>query len=257
MLNVENLYVNYNGIEALRGISFHVETGEIVCLLGANGAGKSTTLRTISGLLTPKAGRIVFHGRDITGLAPEKIVKLGISQIPEGRQVFPGLTVMEHLELGAYVYYSDRSRKDDFKQALEQVFELFPALVDRQKQLAGTLSGGEQQMLAIARGLMSNPRLLLLDEPSLGLSPILVKTIFKIIGRVNGEEGTTILLVEQNARMALSLAQYGYILEVGRIVLEDSSEELIQNEDVREFYLGQKERSVRGSKRWKRKKKWR
>ncbi len=237
MLNVDNLYVNYDGIEALRGISFHVEAGEIVCLLGANGAGKSTTLRAISGLLTPKAGHIVFNGRDITGLAPEKMVKLGISQIPEGRQVFPGLTVMEHLELGAYSYYSDRARKDEYKQALVQVFELFPALTDKQKRLASTLSGGEQQMLVVGRALMSQPKLLLLDEPTMGIAPILAREILDTV-RGLPERGISALLVEQNVRAALRIADRGYVLVDGRIALEGTSNDLSGNKDMRAIYLG-------------------
>jgi len=237
VLNVENLYVNYNGTEALRGISFHIEAGEIVCLLGANGAGKSTTLRAISGLLTPKSGRIIFHGRDITGLAPEKVVKLGISQIPEGRQVFPGLTVMEHLELGAYHYYSNRSRKDDFKQALAQVFELFPTLVDKQKRLADTLSGGEQQMLVVGRALMSHPKLLLLDEPTMGIAPILAREILDTV-RGLPKRGLSALLVEQNAYAALRIADRGYVLVDGRIALEGTSSALLENKDMRAIYLG-------------------
>ncbi len=237
MLKVESLHVNYNGIEALRGISFHVESGEIVCLLGANGAGKSTTLRAISGLLALKSGRIVFSDTDIAGLAPEKIVKLGISHSPEGRQIFPGMTVMEHLELGAYHYYSNRSRKDDFKHYLAQVFELFPALVDKQRQLAGTLSGGEQQMLAVGRALMSQPKLLLLDEPTMGIAPILAREILDTV-RELPERGISALLVEQNAHAALRIADRGYVLVDGRIALQGTSSELLENKDMRALYLG-------------------
>jgi len=253
ILDLKNIEANYGPISAVKGISMTIGKGNITTVLGANGAGKTTVLRVISGIVEPSKGSIEYEGNSIEGIDPHRLVHMGISQVPEGREIFTELTVLENLRMGARA----SKEKESFKTRMEEISTYFPVLMKRPKQLGGTLSGGEQQMLAIARSLMSNPKLLLLDEPSLGLSPILVKTIFKIIGRVNGEEGTTILLVEQNARMALSLAQYGYILEVGRIVLEDSSEELIQNEDVREFYLGQKERSVRGSKRWKRKKKWR
>ena len=237
MLKIENLHVNYGGIEAVRGISFRVEAGEIVCLLGANGAGKSTTLRTISGLLTPKAGRIVFQGRDIIGLAPQKIVKFGVSQIPEGRQVFPELTVMEHLELGAYTYFPDRSRKDDFERARAQVFDLFPSLIDKKKRLANSLSGGEQQMLAVGRALMSQPKLLTLDEPTMGIAPILARGILDTVRQLP-EKGISALLVEQNARAALRIADRGYVLVNGRIALEGTSNELLDNEEMKAVYLG-------------------
>jgi branched-chain amino acid transport system ATP-binding protein len=237
VFSAEGLYVNYDRVEALGGISFHVDAGEIVCLLGSNGAGKSTTLRAISGLLTPKAGRIVFEGRDITGTACGKIVKMGISQIPEGRQVFPGLTVMDNLELGAYHYYSNRSRKGEYKQALAQVFELFPALVDRRRQLAGTLSGGEQQMLAVGRALMSLPKLLLLDEPTMGVAPLLAQEILDTVSRLP-ERGVSALLVEQNAHAALRIADRGYVLANGKIALEGTSSELLANENMVASYLG-------------------
>lgn len=237
MLKVENLYVNYGSIEALRGVSFHVEEGEIVCLLGANGMGKSTILRTISGLLIPKSGSIFFNGHNIAGLSPEKIVKLGISHVAEGRLIFPELTVMEHLELGAYQYYSDRSRKDDFKQAIELVFHLFPVLVDKRKQMARTLSGGEQQMLVIGRGLMSKPKLLILDEITMGVAPILSREILETI-RGLAEKGLSALLVEQNAYAALRVATRGYVLVDGKIALEGSSKELLNNQDMKAVYLG-------------------
>ena len=237
MLNVENLCVNYDGIEAVRGISFHVEEREIVCLLGANGAGKSTILRAISGLLVPKAGHIVFHDKDIAGFAPEKIVRQGISQVPEGRQIFPGLTVIEHLELGAYCYHRDRARKGDFEQTLAHVFELFPALKERQKQLGGTLSGGEQQMLAVGRALMSQPKLLLLDEPTMGLAPMLVREILDTVRGFPGR-GVSALLVEQNVRAALRIANRGYVLVNGKIALEGNSNELLTNKDLTATYLG-------------------
>jgi len=237
MLNVENLYVNYDGMEAVRDISFQVGAREIVCLLGANGAGKSTILRAISGLLVPKAGHIVFHDGDITGFAPEKIVGLGISHVAEGRQIFPRLTVMEHLELGAYCYHRDISRRGNFEQALAQVFELFPRLKERQKQLGGTLSGGEQQMLVIGQALMAQPRLLLLDELSMGLAPMLVHEILDTV-RGFPERGVSALLVEQNVRAALRIADKGYVLVDGRVALVGTSDELLGNRDLVATYLG-------------------
>ncbi len=253
ILELKNIEAYYGPINAIKGISMVVERGDITAILGANGAGKTTVLRVISGIVRPEKGSIEYEGNFIEGLEPHRLVHLGISQVPEGREIFTDLTVYENLRMGA----RSSKKKESYQARLEDVFVYFPVLKERLRQRGGTLSGGEQQMLAIGRSLMSNPRLLLLDEPSLGLAPILVKIIFEIIGKVNMKEGTTILLVEQNARMALSIAQYGYILEVGRIVLEDSSKKLIRNEDVREFYLGQKEKSVRESRRWRRKKKWR
>jgi branched-chain amino acid transport system ATP-binding protein len=233
MLEVENLNVYYGAIHALKGISFHLEEGEIVALIGANGAGKSTTLNTVSGLLRANPGKIVFESEDITETPPQEIVKKGIIQVPEGRKIFSRMTVMENLEMGAYTQ-TDRTV---IEQNLEAVFTRFPRLKERQKQLGGTLSGGEQQMLAMARGLMSKPRLLLLDEPSMGLAPILVEQIFEIIQSIN-EQGTSILLVEQNAQMALSIADRGYVLETGKTVLEGEGQELLQNPLVEEAYLG-------------------
>jgi len=233
LLEVENLHVAYGAIRALQGISFHLDKGEIVTLIGANGAGKSTTLRTISGLLRPIAGDIRFNGQSITKLPPERIVTLGISQVPEGRRIFSRLTVRENLEMGAYTCKDKRQ----IAESMERVFASFPRLKERVNQLGGTLSGGEQQMLAMGRGLMARPTLLLLDEPSMGLSPILVEEIFNIIKRVNAE-GTSILLVEQNAAMALSVAHRGYVLETGRIVLEGKAQELLENPQVRAAYLG-------------------
>jgi len=240
MLNVENLHINYGGAEAVRGISLQVGVGEIVCLLGANGSGKSTILKAISGLLVPKAGHIVFHDSDIAGFAPEKIVGLGISHVAEGRQLFPGLTVMEHLELGAYCYHSDKSRKGDFEQALAQVFELFPRLKERQKQLGGTLSGGEQQMLVIGQALMAQPKLLLLDELSMGLAPIVVH---EILDTVQGfpERGISALLVEQSVRAALRISNKGYVLVDGRVALEGTCDELLDHKDLVATYLGGRE----------------
>jgi len=233
VLEVENLNVYYGAIHALQGISFHVEEGEIVTLIGANGAGKSTTLRTISGLLHPRTGSIRFKDQDITTLPAEKIVRLGISQVPEGRKIFAPLTVRENLLMGAYT----RTDNEQIEQSLQQVFASFPRLKERLSQLGGTLSGGEQQMLATARGMMSEPTLLLMDEPSMGLSPILVEEIFRIIPEIN-QKGTSILLVEQNAQMALSVAHRAYVLETGRIVLSGTAREIGENPQVKAAYLG-------------------
>lgn len=233
LLEVHDLNVYYGAIHALQGINFHLDQGEIVTLIGANGAGKSTTLRTISGLLRPRTGSILFKGQDITVVAPEQIVRMGISQVPEGRKIFAPLTVKENLIMGAYT----RSDKAEIQQSMEQVFTSFPRLKERLNQLGGTLSGGEQQMLATARGLMSRPTVLLLDEPSMGLSPILTEEIFRIIKVINSQ-GTSILLVEQNAQMALSIANRAYVLETGRIVLEGDAREVADNPQVRSAYLG-------------------
>ncbi len=233
MLQVEDLNVYYGAIHALKGISFHLEEGEIVALIGGNGAGKSTTLKTISGLLHPKMGKITFQGDDISFLPPQDIVRRHIIQIPEGRRIFPKLTVQENLEMGAYIFQD----KNQIARDLEYVMEQFPRLRERRKQYGGTLSGGEQQMLAIARGLMSKPNLLLLDEPSMGLSPLLVERIFNIIQDIN-DQGTSILLVEQNAQMALSIADRAYVLETGTVALEGPALDLLQNDMVVEAYLG-------------------
>jgi branched-chain amino acid transport system ATP-binding protein len=234
LLKLENIKTRYGNIRALKGISMDVDTGEIVCLIGSNGAGKSTTLMTISGVLVPVEGDVFFEGRSITGVRPDNIVSMGICQVPEGRLIFPLLSVMENLDMGAYL----RRDREGVKKDIERVFELFPILYDRRKQDGGTLSGGEQQMLAIARALMARPKLLLLDEPSLGLAPIIVDAIFEIIRQIN-EEGTTILLVEQNAQIALQVSSRGYVLETGEIVLSDTSSALIKNEKVRKAYLGE------------------
>ena len=233
LLEVSSLSVSYGAVLALKGISFNIREGEIVTLIGANGAGKSTIINTISGLLKPKNGTIVFEGKRIDRQLPHKIVELGISQTPEGRKIFPNLTILENLELGGYC----RKDKEGVKNDLEKVFALFPRLKERIRQNAGTLSGGEQQMLSIGRALMSNPKLLLLDEPSLGLAPLLVKSIFNTIQEIS-QRGITILLVEQNANMALQIAQRGYVLETGTVVLEDTSQNLLLNEQVKEAYLG-------------------
>ncbi|WP_322805493.1 ABC transporter ATP-binding protein [Thermanaerothrix sp.] len=233
MLEVHNLNVYYGAIHALQGISFHVDEGEIVTLIGANGAGKSTTLRTISGLLRTRTGYIRYKGRDITNTPAQEIVKMGISHVPEGRKIFAPLTVRENLLMGAYT----RNDPNEIQRTMERVFTSFPRLKERINQLGGTLSGGEQQMLAMGRGLMSRPTLLLLDEPSMGLSPILVEEIFRIIQEIN-QQGTSILLVEQNAHMALSIAHRAYVLETGRIVLSGTAKEVAENPMVKAAYLG-------------------
>lgn len=234
MLSVENLAVSYGAISALKGISFGIKEGEIVALIGANGAGKTTILNTVSGLVEPKTGKIIYKGRDITKLVPHEVVKLGISQVPEGRRVFPKMSVLENIEMGAY----SRSDKNGIKEDMDSIFKRFPRLAERKKQLAKTLSGGEQQMLAMGRALMARPQLLLMDEPSMGLAPILVEEIFKIIEEIN-KTGTTILLVEQNAHMALSIANRGYVLETGEIVLKGEASDLAANPEVRKAYLGE------------------
>lgn len=233
MLKIENLVVKYGMIEALKGISFEVKEGEIVTLIGANGAGKTTTLQTISGLLHPSSGSIYLEGEDISKIPSHKIVSLGLAQVPEGRRVFASQTVEENLKLGAY------SKKDKtvINDNLNHVYDLFPRLLERKNQLAGTLSGGEQQMLAMGRALMTNPKIMLMDEPSMGLSPLLVKEIFRIIEDIN-EQGTTVLLVEQNAKMALAIADRAYVIETGKIILEGTGEELSNSEQVRKAYLG-------------------
>ena len=233
MLEVENLNVHYGAIHALKGVSFHLEEGEIVALIGANGAGKSTTLNTISRLNKPTAGDIRYRGESIVETPPQDIVTKGIIQVPEGRRIFPKMSVVENLEMGAYIF-SDRQKID---ADIEMVFGKFPRLRERRKQLGGTLSGGEQQMLAIARGLMARPQLLLLDEPSMGLAPIIVEQIFDIIREIN-QQGTSILLVEQNAQMALSIADRGYVFETGKIVLEGNADDLLEDPMVKEAYLG-------------------
>ena len=233
MLEVENLNVHYGAIHALKGVSFHLEEGEIVALIGANGAGKSTTLNTISRLNKPTVGDIRYRGESIVETPPQDIVTKGIIQVPEGRRIFPKMSVVENLEMGAYIF-SDRQKID---ADIEMVFGKFPRLRERRKQLGGTLSGGEQQMLAIARGLMARPQLLLLDEPSMGLAPIIVEQIFDIIREIN-QQGTSILLVEQNAQMALSIADRGYVFETGKIVLEGNADDLLEDPMVKEAYLG-------------------
>ena len=253
LLTVSNVETFYGPIMALRGVSFRVPAGAIVTILGANGAGKTTILKTVSGVMDPQKGTVLLEGRPIQGLDPDRVARLGLSHVPEGREVFPFLSVRENLRMGAY----NRKDTDGVARDLEMVNEYFPVLRARAEQRAGQLSGGEQQMLAIARALMARPKVMLLDEPSLGLAPKLVKDIFEIIRRINREHGVTVLLVEQNANVALHTADYGYVLELGRIVMEDTCERLLDQDDIREFYLGLKESSVRGTRRWKRKKTWR
>jgi branched-chain amino acid transport system ATP-binding protein len=253
LLSLANVESAYGPIKAIRGVSLKVRQGEIATVLGSNGAGKSTILKTISGVLDPTRGTVLFKGAEITAKDPAEIVRLGLAHVPEGREVFPLLSVRDNLLMGAYT----RHDKDGVARDIEQVFNYFPILRERAGQDAGLLSGGQQQMLAISRALMAQPELILLDEPSLGLSPKLTKEIFEIVVRINRERGTTILLVEQNANMALNAADYGYVLENGRIVMEDRCEVLREKEDIREFYLGMKETGARGERRWKKKKTWR
>jgi branched-chain amino acid transport system ATP-binding protein len=253
LLTVSNVETYYGPIMALRGVSFAVPAGAIVTILGANGAGKTTILKTVSGVMDPQKGTVTLEGRPIHGLDPDRVARLGLSHVPEGREVFPFLSVRENLRMGAYT----RRDADGIARDLEMVVDYFPVLSARAEQRAGSLSGGEQQMLSIARALMARPKVMLLDEPSLGLAPKLVKDIFDIIRRINRERGVTVLVVEQNANIALHTADYGYVLELGRIVMEDTCERLLEKDDIREFYLGLKESSVRGTRRWKRKKTWR
>ena len=249
LLNVES---TYGPVQALRGVSLAVPEGKIVTVLGANGAGKTTTLKTISGIIDPRKGQVKYRGEEIQGRSPDAIVRAGIVHVPEGREVFPLLSVEDNLRMGAYT-----RRDDGVSQDVEAVFGYFPILRERKAQEAGQLSGGQQQMLAIARALLARPSVILMDEPSLGLSPKLTAEIFDIIVRINRERGVTILLVEQNAHMALKIADYSYVLEVGRIVMEDTGARLAEKDDIREFYLGVKAGGVRGQRRWKRKKLWR
>jgi len=252
LLRVNAIETYYGPIQAIHGVSLDVDQGQIVTVLGANGAGKTSVLRTVSGVLDPERGQVIFEGRDIARLPPDKVMRLGICHVPEGREIFPFLTVRENLAMGAY------TRRDSAGVArdTELCFDYFPRLKERESQRAGLLSGGEQQMLAISRALMGSPKLLLLDEPSLGLSPLLVQQIFGIIRRINREQNVSILLVEQNAHMALQTADFGYVLEVGRIVAADNCKNLMQRADIKEFYLGQKEAGARGTRRWKKKRSW-
>lgn len=253
ILQVRNLESYYGPIMAIRGVSLEVRQGQIATVLGANGAGKTTLLKTISGVMDPEKGEILYGGENIAGRNPDRIVRAGIVHVPEGREVFPLLTVEENLKMGAFT----RSDAAGIKADEEMVYSYFPILAERRRQAAGTLSGGQQQMLAIGRGLMGRPKLMLLDEPSLGLSPLLVKEIFQIVRRLNREQGVTMMLVEQNAKVALEVADYGYVMELGRIVMADEASRLLQSKDVQEFYLGVQEQAPRGQKRWKQKKTWR
>ena len=253
LLELANVESAYGPIRAIRGVSLKVRRGQIATVLGSNGAGKTTILKTISGIIDPRKGQVHFRGQDITARDPAQIVQLGLSHVPEGREVFPLLSVRDNLLMGAY----SRSDREGVARDMQTVLDYFPILRERASQDAGLLSGGQQQMLAISRALMARPELILLDEPSLGLSPKLTKEIFEIVVRINREQGTTILLVEQNANMALNAADYGYVLENGRIVMEDSCDRLREKDDIREFYLGLKDTGVRGERRWKKKKNWR
>jgi branched-chain amino acid transport system ATP-binding protein len=252
VLSVRGLKVAYGGIQAVKGVDLEVRAGELIALIGANGAGKTTTMKAITGTLQPAAGEIAYFGRPIRGRGAYELVGQGLAMVPEGRGVFARMTIVENLLMGAYV----RDDKAGIQADIDRMFETFPRLKERAQQLAGTMSGGEQQMLAMARALMSRPKLLLLDEPSMGLSPIMVEKIFEVIRTVHGQ-GTTLLLVEQNANMALNVADYGYVLENGRIVMEDTCERLREKEDIKEFYLGMKQAGARGERRWKKKKTWR
>jgi len=254
ILKIDNLESFYGPIMAIRGVSLEVHKGQIVTVLGANGAGKTTLLKTISGIMDPEKGSISLDGEFIQGLEPDKVVGKGVTHVPEGRELFPLLSVEDNLIMGAYT----RSDTAGIAQDLEIVYEYFPILRDRRGQEAGTLSGGQQQMVAIGRGLMARPKIMLLDEPSLGLSPLLVKEIFVIVKRLNVEQGVTMILVEQNAKVALDLAHYGYVMELGRIVMDGEAEKLAASKDIQEFYLGQSsETSQRGQRRWKQNKTWR
>ncbi|WP_170363484.1 ABC transporter ATP-binding protein [Ruegeria arenilitoris] len=253
ILSIRNIESFYGPIMAIRGVSLDVRPGQIVSILGANGAGKTTLMKTVSGVMDPEKGTITFDGEKIQGLEPHKIVQKGIVHVPEGREVFPLLTVNENLSLGAYTLHD----KAQIERDRELVFSYFPVLKERRNQEAGTLSGGQQQMLAIGRGLMANPRIMLLDEPSLGLSPLLVQEIFGILRRLNDEQNMTMMLVEQNANAALELADHGYVMEVGRIVMDGPADVLMRSEDIQNFYLGVQEEGARENRRWKRKKTWR
>ncbi|MEM9603008.1 MAG: ABC transporter ATP-binding protein [Pseudomonadota bacterium] len=253
LLHVDNLESYYGPVLAIRGVSLAVEHGRIVSVLGANGAGKTTLLKTLSGVMNPEKGAVRFDGERITGLAPEQIVTRGIIHVPEGREIFPLLSVADNLAMGAYT----RRDRAEIARDLDMVLTYFPILRERLNQAAGTLSGGQQQMLAIGRGLMAKPRIMLLDEPSLGLSPRLVGEIFDIIKRLNTEQGVTLMLVEQNARVALSIAHHAYVMELGRVVMSDTAERLSRSKDIQQFYLGEHSEGVRGQRRWKARKTWR
>jgi len=252
ILELTNIETYYGPIMAIRGVSMSIREGEISVLLGANGAGKTTVLKTISGAMEPQKGTVTLYDQEIQGRDPDVVARMGVAHVPEGREVFPFLSVEDNLKVGAF------SRKDGNEASdLELMYDYFPALREKRLLEAGFLSGGQQQMLAIARGFMARPKLLLLDEPSLGLSPVLVQEIFAIITRLNQEQGLTILLVEQNANVALQVSQRGYVMEVGGIVMDGASDDLLESDDIKEFYLGKKEEGVRGRRRWKKRKTWR
>jgi branched-chain amino acid transport system ATP-binding protein len=244
MLKIRNINTYYGQVHALKNISLHLDQGEIVTLIGANGAGKSTLLNTLSAITPPRSGEILFNGVAISNSSPDRIVELGISQVPEGRQVFKPLTVEDNLELGAYLRYRKREGRGVIKADLEHVYSVFPRLLERRKQMAGTLSGGEQQMLAIGRALMAKPALLLLDEPSMGLAPLIVQEIFAVINNLRKENGTTVLLVEQNAKAALKMADRGYVMETGKVILEGIASELLENKEVQRAYLGKEKKEI-------------
>ena len=244
MLKVKNINTFYGQVHALKNVSLHLNAGEIVTLIGANGAGKTTILNSLSSVTPPKSGEILFNGMPITNLAPDRVVDLGISQVPEGRQVFKPLTVEDNLELGAYLRFRRREGRGAIKKELEEIYSLFPRLQERRKQMAGTLSGGEQQMLAIGRALMAKPKILLLDEPSMGLAPLVVQEIFAVIENLRREKGTTVLLVEQNAKAALKMADRGYVLETGKVILEGIASELLNNKEIQRAYLGKEKKEI-------------
>jgi branched-chain amino acid transport system ATP-binding protein len=244
MLIIKNISTYYGQVHALTNVSLHLNAGEIVTLIGANGAGKTTVLNSLSAITPPKTGEIIFDGTNLTGISPDRVVDLGISQVPEGRQIFKPLSVEDNLELGAYLRFRRREGRGAIRKDIDSVFKLFPRLCERRKQVAGTLSGGEQQMLAIGRALMTKPRLLLLDEPSMGLAPLVVKEIFGVIEKLRSEKGTTILLVEQNAKAALAIADRGYVLETGKVLLEEKASELLENKEVQRAYLGKEKKEI-------------
>jgi branched-chain amino acid transport system ATP-binding protein len=253
LLEVKNIETYYGPIMAIRGVSMKVEAGSIVTILGANGAGKTTLLKTICSAIDSKKGQVYFEGKEIQNKEPDVVARMGISHVPEGREVFPFLSVEENLKMGAY----GRKDKKVIKADMETVYDYFPDLFKKKGDMGGYLSGGQQQMLAIGRAFMGRPKLMILDEPSLGLSPLLVQTIYEIIERINREQGVTILLVEQNASAALGVADHGYVMEVGRIVMQAPKSQLLESDDIKEFYLGQASESIRGEKRWKKRKTWR